>query len=154
MIAVRHTPIRSLPIPRLCDEAVKGAMMAVSVDPAALTPEQKETLRRFTRGGASLLSAPPGWKFPGVPPGQVTVDKKEVERLVDIWRGVNSMVGRENLGVRLFNVSSMLSELVSGPEGRPVALHLVNYSDYPVEHVTVHLLEKFSQARLLAPGAA
>jgi hypothetical protein len=153
MIAVRHTPIRSVPIPRLSDEAVKGAMMAVSVDPAALSPEQKETLRRFTRGGASLLSAPPGWKFPEVPPGQVTVDKKEVDRLDDIWRGVNSMVGRENLGVRLFNVSSMLSELVSGPEGRPVALHLVNYSDYPVEHVTVHLLEKFSQARLLAPEA-
>lgn len=153
MIAVRHTPIRSVPIPRLSDAALQGAMMAVSVDPAALTPEQKEILRRFTRSGASLLSAPPGWKFPEVPPGQVTVDKKEVERLDDIWRGVNSMVGRENLGVRLFNVSSMLSELVAGPGGRPVVLHLVNYSDYPVDHVTAHFLERFAKARLLEPEA-
>lgn len=153
MIAVRHTPIRSVPIPRLSDEAVRGALMAVSVDPAALTPEQKEVLRRFTRSGASLLSAPPGWKFPEVAPGQVTVDKKEVERLDDIWRGVNSMVGRENLGVRLFNVSSMLSELVAGPGDRPVVLHLVNYSDYPVEHVTAHFLERFAKARLLDPEA-
>ena len=153
MVSARHTPLRSIPIRRLSDEAIAGARMAVSVDPAALEPEQKEILRRFTRSGASLLSAPPGWKFPPIQPGQMSVDKNEVARLDDIWRGVNSMVGRENLGVRLFNVSSMRSELVAAPGGRPVVLHLVNYADYPVEHVTVHLLDKFEKARLLAPEA-
>jgi len=151
MVSARHTPLRSIPIRRLSDEAIAGAKMAVSVDPAALGPEQKEILRRFTRSGASLLSAPPGWKFPEIRPGQMMVDKSEVARLDDIWRGVNSMVGRENLGVRLFNVSSMRSELVAAPGGRPVVLHLVNYADYPVEHVTVHLLDKFEKARLFDP---
>ena len=32
-------------------------------------------------------------------------------------------------------------------------LHLVNYSGFPVENVTVHLLGKFKTATLLAPGA-
>jgi hypothetical protein len=153
MVSARHTPLRSVAIRRLSDQALAGARMAVSVDPAALAPEQKEILRRFTRGGASLLSAPPGWKFPEIRPGQMVVDKSEVERLDEIWRGVNSMVGRENLGVRLFNVSSMRSELIAAPAGRPVLLHLVNYSDYPVEHVTVHLLDKFAKAELLDPDA-
>ena len=125
--------------------------MAVNVDPTAVSPEQKEALRRFTRGGGSLLTAPPGWKFPPMQPGQVTVQKEEVTRLDRIWQGVNSMVGRENLGARLFNVSSMLCELVSGPGDRPVVLHLVNYSDHAVEQVTIQLLEKVDKATLYSP---
>ncbi|MCW5977064.1 MAG: hypothetical protein KIT09_03265 [Bryobacteraceae bacterium] len=151
MVAARHTPIRAVPIPVLNDESIKGAMMAVSVDPSAVTAEQKEALRRFTRSGGSLLSGPPGWKFPPMHPGQVTVQKEEVTRLDKIWQGVNSMVGRENLGARLFNVSSMLCELVSGPGDRPVILHLVNYADHPTELVTVHLVEKVQTATLYSP---
>ena len=64
---------------------------------------------------------------------------------------MNAMTGRRNLGARLFNVSSMLSNLTEMPDGR-VALHLVNYSDYPVENVTVHALGKFKKAHLYMPG--
>ena len=45
------------------------------------------------------------------------------------------MIGRRNLGVRLFNVSSMLSNLLASPDGKSAIVHLVNYSDYPVENV-------------------
>ena len=151
MVGSRHTPIRAVPLPLLNDDFIKGAMMAVNVDPESISPEQKEALRRFTRSGGSLLTAPPGWKFPPMQPGQVTVQKEEVTRLDRIWQGVNSMVGRENLGARLFNVSSMLCELVSGPGDRPVVLHLVNYSDHAVEQVTVQLVEKVEKATLYSP---
>ena len=63
------------------------------------------------------------------------------------------MTGRLNLGARLFNVSSMLSNLVESDDGRPAVLYLVNYSGYPVENVTVHLLGKYKTARLAAPGS-
>jgi len=33
-------------------------------------------------------------------------------------------------------------------------LHLVNYSDYPVENVTVHILGKYGGATLYRPGQA
>jgi len=52
MIAVKHTPVRPIPRQRLSAEALAGATMAVNVDGAALTPEQKETLRAFTRAVA------------------------------------------------------------------------------------------------------
>ena len=74
-----------------------------------------------------------------------------MERLNDIWRDVNNMIGRRNLGVRLFNVSSMLSNVVESADGKTIVMHLVNYADFPVENVTAHFLGGFNRATLLAP---
>jgi hypothetical protein len=128
--------------------------MAVNVDPDSLTPEQKEILRSFARSGNTLLTGPPGWKDSAPNSGRITLEKPELERLNEIWRDVNSMIGRRNLGVRLFNVSSMLSNVLASPDGKTVILHLVNYSDYPVENVTVHFLGDFARATLLTPDGA
>jgi hypothetical protein len=154
MIAVKHTPVRPIPRQQLSAEALAGTTMAVNVDAAALTPEQKEILRTFTRGGGTLLTGPPGWKDPTAAAGSITLEKEELERLNDIWRDVNSMIGRRNMGVRLFNVSSMLSNYLAAPGGKTAIVHLVNYSDYPVENVAMHYLEEFKHATLITPGGA
>jgi hypothetical protein len=152
MISVKHTPVRPMPGRKLSDDEMKQAKMAVNVDPALLTTEQKEVLRRFTRGGGTLLTAPPGWKFPPPREDQITLDKESVEKLDQIWKEVNSMTGRNNLGARLFNVASVLSYMAVGNGGKQLIVHLVNYSDYDVENVTVHLLGKWKSVKLLAPG--
>jgi hypothetical protein len=152
MIAVKHTPVRPIPRQQLSAEALAGATMAVNVDAAALTPEQKEILRGFTRGGGTLLTGPPGWKDPTAAAGSITLEKAELERLNDIWRDVNSMIGRRNMGVRLFNVSSMLSNYLAPPGGKTAIVHLVNYSDYPVENVAMHYLGDYKHATLITPG--
>ena len=64
------------------------------------------------------------------------------------------MVGRQNLGVRLFNVSSMLSNFVASTDGKTAVLQLVNYSDFPVENVTVHFTGDYRRATLIAPDSA
>jgi hypothetical protein len=133
---------------------MRTAKMAVDVDPSLLTPEQKEVLRRFTRAGNTLLTAPPGWKMPRQRPDQITVDKDDVSKLDQIWKEVNSMTYRHNLGVRLFNVASTLTYLAGDAEGRRLVLHLVNYSDYDVEAVTAHFLGKYANVTLHAPGQA
>jgi hypothetical protein len=150
MIAVKHTPVRPIPGKRLTAEALQGATMAVNVDPESLTAEQKEVLRSFTRAGNMTLNGAPGWKTQSTG-GSITLDKDELERLNDIWRDVNNMIGRRNLGVRLFNVSSMLSNALESPDGTTVVLHLVNYADFPVENVTAHFLGEFKTATLLTP---
>ena len=61
------------------------------------------------------------------------------------------MIGRRNLGVRLFNVSSMLSNVLVSADGKTEIVHLVNYSDYPVENVTVHFLGDYKHATLITP---
>lgn len=151
MIAVKHTPVRPIPREHLTADALTGATMAVNVDADSLTPEQKDVLRNFARAGGTLLTGPPGWKDQAPAGERITLDKKELERLNDIWHDVNSMVGRKNLGVRLFNVSSMLSNVLATPDAKTEVVHLVNYSDYPVENVTVHFLGEFKHATLMTP---
>jgi hypothetical protein len=150
MIAAKHTPVRPVPLDRLSPEALKGATMAVNVDPQAISSEQRSILQSFTRGGGTLLSGPPGWKDP-VGSNSITMDKAELDRLNDIWHDVQSMIGRKNLGARLFNVSSMLSYLESSADGKEVVVHIINYSGFPVENVTVHMLKEFQHARLVTP---
>ena len=150
MIAVKHTPVRPVPRQHLSPDALKGSDMAVNADPDSLTPEQKEMLRSFARAGGTLLSGPPGWKDQSGGT-KITLEKAELERLNDIWRDINNMIGRRNLGVRLFNVSSMLSNTLVSADGKTVVLHLVNYSDYPVENVAVHFLGKFARATMITP---
>jgi hypothetical protein len=151
MIAVKHTPVRPIPRQHLSAESLAGATMAVDVDADALTPEQKEVLSNFTRAGGMLLTGPPGWKDSSPPGDQITLDKAELERLNDIWRDVNSMVGRRNMGVRLFNVSSMLSNLLASADGKTAVVHLLNYSDFPVENVAVHFPAEYKRATLTTP---
>ena len=154
MITARHTPLRAIPPEKLDGRALQGALMAVNVNPKSLSPQQRELLKGFARAGRTILNAPPGWTFPPQRRGQVVVDEADVAKLDNIWRGVNGIVGRENLGVRLFNVASMRSELVAGDGGKPTVLVLLNYSDYPVENVTARVLGQFARARLLTPGAS
>lgn len=125
--------------------------MAVNVDPELLTANQKEALKAFTKAGGTLLTGPPGWRFPALKADQITLDKKDLETLDSIWK---ELTGRNNLGARLFNVGSMLSNLLESPDGKQVVLELVNYSDYEVSDVTVHVLGKFKRAMLVRPDAA
>lgn len=155
MIAARHTPVRAVPPERLNPNALQGASMAVDVDAAALTPEQRDVLKAFTRSGGTLLTGPAGWKDGAVPKKDaITLDDQQLKRLDDIWHDMQSLIGRGNLGARLFNVSSMLSNLLVSPDGRQKLVHLVNYSSYPVDSVTVHALGDFKHAWLYTPDAA
>ena len=48
----------------------------------------------------------------------------------------------------------MLSNFLGSEDGKLAVLHLVNYSDYPVENVAVHYLGNYRHATLTAPDAA
>jgi hypothetical protein len=154
MIATKHTPVRPVPNERHSPQALTGATMAVNIAGDTLTTEQKEILRGFTRGGGMLLNGPPGWKDPTPAGGAITLEKSELERLGDMWRDVNSMIGRRNLGVRLFNVASMLSNYVSAADGKSALVQLVNFADYPVDSVTLHYLADLPRATLITPEGA
>jgi hypothetical protein len=153
MISVKHTPVRPVPIPALGDSRMRGATMAVNVDPASLTDEQKEVLRRFTRAGGTLLTAPRGWKFPPQKDDQITLSKDDVETIDSMWKDINSMTGRRNLGARMFNVASTLTHMAVSPDGKKLVLQFVNFSDYELENITVHLLGTYRSVQLRAPGA-
>jgi hypothetical protein len=153
MIATKHTPVRPVPTGRLEAPSLLRATMTVNADPASLDDRRKEILKAFTRSGGTLFTGPPGWKFPSLRPDQIALDAADLETLDEIWKELNALTGRKNLGARLFNVSSMLSNLLESPDGKQVILHLVNYSDFPIENITAHVLGHFRKATLLQPGA-
>jgi hypothetical protein len=154
MIATKHTPVRAVPVERLTSQELSGATMTVNIVGDSLSAEQKETLRGFARGGGTLLNGPPGWKDPAPAGSAITLEKSELERLGDMWRDVNSLIGRRNLGVRLFNVASMLSNFLAGADEQSAVVQLVNYADFPVDSVTLHYLANFSRATLITPEGA
>jgi hypothetical protein len=153
MMATKHTPVTPIPARTLDGKSLLHSRMAVNVDPELLSANQKEALKAFTKAGGTLLTGPPGWRFPALQPDQITLDKKDLETLDSIWKELNTVTGRDNLGARLFNVGSMLSNLLESPDGKQVALQLVNYSDYQVADITVHVLGKFKRATLMRPEA-
>jgi hypothetical protein len=152
MIAVKHTPVRPVAPSRMQSGSFQGALMAVNVSPDAIAPAQREALTQFTRSGGTVLTGPAGWRFPTPKPGQLVLDESELTKLDAIWKEVNALTGRRNLGARLFNVASMLSNLTRSPDGARQLLHLVNYTDFPVENITVHMLGSWKKAVLHRPG--
>jgi hypothetical protein len=154
MVAVKHTPVLPVPRKQLSQELIGGAKLAVNVDPGSLNAQQLDVLKAFTKSGGTLLTGPPGWKFPTPRHGQITLEKDDLLKLDEIWKELNSLTGRKNLGARLFNVSTMLSNLLETADRKQVILHLVNYSDYPVENVTVHVLGSYKDAVLYRPEGA
>jgi hypothetical protein len=148
MIAVKHAPVRPIASPQLSPDKLTGATLAVNVDQDSLTPDQKEILRAFARAGNTLLNVPPG---PVARGDRIALDKSELERTNAIWTDVNNMIGRRNLGVRLFNVATVLSNALESADGRTLIVHLVNYADYPVQNVTVQFLGDYKRAVLLGP---
>ncbi len=154
MIAVKHTPVRPIPYRKISSAGMQGAKIAVDVNPSALSPEQRDVLKAFTRSGGTMLTGPPGWKFETLRKDDITLGKADLERLDEIWKELNSLTGRTNLGARLFNVSSMLSNLLEAPGQKQLVLQLVNYTDFPVENITAHVLGSFHTARLYQPNQA
>ena len=152
MIAVKHTPVRPVPYGKISPAGMQGAKIAVDVNPSALSPEQRDVLKAFTRSGGTMLTGPPGWKFETLRKDDITLGKADLERLDEIWKELNSLTGRTNLGARLFNVSSMLSNLLEAPDQKQLVLQLVNYTDFPVENITAHVLGNFHRARLYQPN--
>jgi len=154
MITVKHTPVRPVPFKLVAPQSFDQAKMAVNVDPQSLNPGQQQVLKDFTRSGGTVLTAPPGWRMPEPRVDQITTDAEEVKKLDQIWKEVNAMTGRRNLGVRLFNVSSLLSNMLGPADGSRVVIYLVNYSDFPVDTIAVHLLGNYSKATVYWPERA
>lgn len=151
MFASRQTPVVPLPPEKLAPERLGGLKMLINVDPSKLEVAQNEALRDAARRGARLLLGPPGWKLELPPEDQITFAKEQVATVDSMWKEINGAIGRSNQGVRLFNAGGLLSNLAATPDGRTLVLHMVNYTSYPVESLTVYALGQYKRVRWLTP---
>lgn len=149
MIASKHIPLQVVPSAKLERSSLGTAKTLLNIDPAGLSEDQRETLKAISRSGVSLVNGPPGWRM-SLPETAITFPDDQVKRLDEVWRGVNSFIWGKNFAVRVFGAHSVLSNLKRLDDGR-LALHLVNYSDYPVENIAIHTAGPFESATLLTP---
>jgi len=148
MLSVMNTPVRAIPSRQLTAATIAGAKVTVSVHPQAYTPEQQALILKH---GGKLITGPKQWKMPEPTPGRITFDKAQYKELEAIWPELHLAVQRKNFGVRMFNVTGVLTYLLRGD--KQVILHLVNYTDYPVENITAFVQGKYISAHLLTPNA-
>lgn len=151
MVESKHIPAMVIPPGFLGKAQPKALKLLLNIDPQSLTSEQRDAVRGTARSGAMVINGPPQWKLSLPPPEAITFTDDQIAQLDEIWKEINRVIGRENFAVRLFGAPAMLSNLKASSDGNTLVLHLVNYSDYPVEAITVHALERFREAVLLTP---
>ena len=154
MLAVKHLPARSVPPQLLTAEAIHGAKVTLNLDAGDLSANQQKVLRDFPKGGGMLLNMPPIWKDAGPMGERFTPTKAESDALDSLWHELNSALQRRDYGVSLFNVSSMISNVLVSEDGKTIVVHLVNYSDYPVEDVSAVIPDDYKKATLITPDGA
>lgn len=151
MVSSKHVPAFVVPPGTLGSGALPELKLVLNIAPQLLTEEQKVALRAEARRGAMLINGPPQWKLALPPPTEITFTDDQIKQLDEIWSEINRTLGRDNFAVRVFGAPAMLSNLKAAPDGARMVLHLVNFSDYPVEAITIHALDTFSKASLLVP---
>jgi hypothetical protein len=154
MLAVKHLPARSVPPQLLTAEAIHGAKVTLNLDAGDLSANQQKVLRDFPKGGGMLLNMPPIWKDAGPMGERFTPTKAESGALDSLWHELNSALQRRDYGVSLFNVSSMISNVLVSEDGKIIVVDLVNYSDYPVEDVSAVIPDDYKKATLITPDGA
>jgi hypothetical protein len=119
-----------------------------------LPQEQAPVLQAFAQSGKVLVEGPPQGPAKPAPGDDDFVFDKTDLRADAVWQKVSTAMGRQNMGARLFNVASMLSNLLVLQGQRQLVLHLVNYSDFPTSGITARVIGDYRHARLYRPGEA
>jgi hypothetical protein len=151
MLAAKHIPVFAVPSSQLTADALKGTQVAVNFDPASMPAGQAPVLQSFSGSGKTVIDGPRAPQNKAQAEDEFVFDPTD-SRVDTIWQKVSAAMGRQNMGAKLFNVSSMLSNVVSLRGQRQLVLHLVNYSEYPASGITARVLGTYRHARLYRPG--
>ncbi|MBI3665343.1 MAG: hypothetical protein HY236_03825 [Acidobacteria bacterium] len=159
----RHMPYRIIDRRDLSRAALSGTETVVAVDLEPPTAAERQMLADFAAAGG-LVVAGPSWARGAAATqaysvemagrGRMAIYSKAIPDPDTLSLDVLRLVGKEKLGLRLYNVSPILSDFASDSSGKRVLLGLLNYSEYPVESVTARISGEFRSARLYSPEAA
>ena len=125
-----NTPVRAIPSRDLAEATIQGAKVTVLINPHAYTSAQQSIIAKH---GGKIVTGPNQWKMPEPAPGKIVFDKSQYKELEAIWPELHLAVQRKNFGVRMFNITGVLTYLLR--DNTHTVLQLVNYTDYPVENI-------------------
>lgn len=149
--------------PGLAAPALSGFRALNALHLSRPTAAEREALSAFARDGGLVLVGP-SWHDAPVTPGEdcdvlpngrgrIAVCRDDLDA-PEAARALVDLLGRDNLGVRLFRASSVLGHATRGAsgDGDEVLVHLINYASHPAESVLVRVNGEFTTVHLHTPG--
>ncbi len=152
MLAAKQVPAFPVPYGR-AGASLRAARVLVEPDPGAIPEADRAVLKAFGESGRSVVTGEAGGAKKAVGDEEFVFDATDT-RADAVWRKVSAAIGRQNMGARLFNVASMLSNILATRGQRQLVLHLVNYSEFPASGITARVPGNWHRARLYRPGEA
>ena len=152
MIGASHTPFQILPPAELTPGSLNAKSVVLNVSHQALTTAQQKIVNDYAKGGGVVFNPPTAWnRIASASGSRVILDHKDAKQLGSAWQDLVQMIRQRPLGLSIFNVPSILFNLLENNSGNQLALELTSYADYPSENVTVHLAGKWRTVRLVEP---
>lgn len=153
MLSVQHTAVRAIPTGTVNAKSLRQARVVLNVDADSLQAQQKQDLEAFQAAGGTVIAPPGDWHFPKTAPNQTVPSRQQMNQMQPVWEATYNATARKNFGVRTFNTSGVLFNLLAAPDGKSMLVHLLNYQDLPADDVTVFVLGSWKRARLYSPDA-
>ena len=156
LIARRKIPYRLLDHAALSPQGLADFSAVLAVG-CTLTDSEKAVLTTFARGGG-LAIVGPDWggtvvkdkdfEVRDAGKGRVAVYSDNEPDPESLSKDVLYLMGKNNLGVRLFHAVTVLPVVRESSDGRKLLIHLVNYATEPADAVMIRLAGEFRGARL------
>lgn len=158
LIARRRIPYRTIDRAALCAAALESLQALLATEIANPTESERSLLKTFAERG-SLLVTGPSWGA-AVPKeqdfltqqlgkGQVIVYREESPDPESLSKDLLHLLGKGNLGIRLFNAPTVLPYLSASDDSKQLLVQMINYASGPSEAITVRVRGPYRSARLL-----
>ena len=151
MLAAQRTSATVIPPNRVDAKALAEMTVLLDLERESLTAAERRSLDEFIARGGTVLDPPREAKFPDPEVSQITPGRRDLDRLQGLWEMVYNATLRKNFGVRAFNTVGVLTGITTPDRGRSVVVHLLNFTDYEGEAITVHALGNWKSATLHRP---
>ncbi len=151
MLAAQRTSATVIPPGRVDAKSLASVSAVLDLEADSLTAQERDTLAGFAANGGTVLDPPKSVQFPAPDEKQVVPGRRDLDSLQGLWEMVYFATLRKNFGVRAFNTVGVLTGVVTPDGGRSVIIHLLNFTDYPGETITIHALGNWKHARMYQP---
>ncbi|MBZ5592600.1 MAG: hypothetical protein LAP39_10225 [Acidobacteriia bacterium] len=157
LIARRRIPYRMIDRAALNASALEGVKALLVTEISNPAEGERSMWRRFAEGGGLLVTGP-GWGV-AVPKdkdyieqelgkGQLIVYREETPDPEALSKNLLHLLGKGNLGLRLFNAPTVLPYLSASEDGKQLLVQMINYASGPSEAITVRVSGSYRTARL------
>jgi len=163
LIARRRIPYRLIDRTAVDAKALEGLKALLVTEISNPSESERALWKNFAEEGGLLVTGPAwGTTVPKdkecmeqeLGKGQVVVYREETPDPETLSKNLLHLLGRGNLGLRLFNAPSVLPYLSASEDGKQWLVQMINYASGPSESITVRVSGSYRTARLYGLSGA